>query len=486
MYRNQDISLKINILTVLLLLAPLFIFSQTMTGLWTGVLSNDSNSVRKDQSYEIALTEYRGKVFGYSRAEFIVNDTLYYIVKLVKGVINGDICEVTDDEVLSHNFPKRPEKGVKVSSFFHRNKIDSTWVLDGKWTTNKNKNYYALTGSIALQEEKDLTASKLFPHLEELKVSDDVAFYKESKKEKIPVVMKKVEPEKNTTVENEMVAVNTKPEIKKEPEEEVIVRDESLDRIKEKSSTFVSPAKSGSAAKIDAGSPNSIKVIGSGPQKPVRPEPVINQPVSKVAAIPPPVTENKKPVDKVATAKTTTAAQNPVVKTPEPLKQPVQTTGNVSMNTSLSGPKDQKEVLVIKPIIEPKNDKPNLPPVNNTLPAIVESRKSEFSQYVTFKSDSLELSLYDNGEVDGDTVSLYLNGQVLLSRQCLKATAIKKTIYLTPGKDDEFNLVLYADNLGKYPPNTGLLIVHDGDDVYNLRFSADFEKNAGVLFKRKK
>jgi hypothetical protein len=117
--------------------------------------------------------------------------------------------------------------------------------------------------------------------------------------------------------------------------------------------------------------------------------------------------------------------------------------------------------------------------------ASIAGRKSEFSQVVNFTSDSLELALYDNGEIDGDTVSLFLNGEVLMAKQGLKASAIKKTIYITPGNED-FTLVLFAENLGKYPPNTGLLVVHDGDDVYNLRFSSDFQKSTGIVFRRKK
>ena len=54
-----------------------------------------------------------------------------------------------------------------------------------------------------------------------------------------------------------------------------------------------------------------------------------------------------------------------------------------------------------------------------------------------------------------------------------------------PGTE-EVTLVLYAENLGKYPPNTGLLVVHDGDDTYQVRFSADLQQNASVVFKRKK
>src|SRR4051812_30531051 len=90
---------------VLLLVMPTISWSQQLTGLWVGALSNDSSTVRKDQSFEIALTEYRGKVYGYSRSEFIVNDTLYYIVKRVRGAIEGDVCEVKDDDIISYNFP---------------------------------------------------------------------------------------------------------------------------------------------------------------------------------------------------------------------------------------------------------------------------------------------------------------------------------------------------------------------------------------------
>ena len=80
----QGRNLKSCKLTALLLLSPLFFYGQSLTGLGTGALSNDSTTVRKDQLFEIALTEYKGKVYGYSRSEFIVNDTLYYIIKRVK------------------------------------------------------------------------------------------------------------------------------------------------------------------------------------------------------------------------------------------------------------------------------------------------------------------------------------------------------------------------------------------------------------------
>ena len=123
--------------------------------------------------------------------------------------------------------------------------------------------------------------------------------------------------------------------------------------------------------------------------------------------------------------------------------------------------------------------------INATVAALVLERKTVAPQIVTFKSDSLLLALYDNGEIDGDTVSVLLNGEVLMTKQGLKASAIKKTIYVQPGTE-EVTLVLYAENLGKYPPNTGLLVVHDGEDTYQVRFSADLQQNAAVVFRRKR
>ena len=168
----------------LLLFVPLVFHAQkSLTGLWVGTLSNDSTTVRKDQSFEIALTQYKGKVYGYSRMNFIVNDTLYYIVKRIKGTIENDVCEVKDDDIISHNFPRKPDKGVKLISTFRRNLQDSIWRLDGDWKTTESKKhrYYSISGKISLTSEPDISKSKIFPHLEELNLANDVAFYKESK-----------------------------------------------------------------------------------------------------------------------------------------------------------------------------------------------------------------------------------------------------------------------------------------------------------------
>ena len=47
-------------------------------------------------------------------------------------------------------------------------------------------------------------------------------------------------------------------------------------------------------------------------------------------------------------------------------------------------------------------------------------------------------------------------------------------------------LTLVADNLGSIPPNTGLLIIQDGNERYQIRFSADLQTNASVILRKKR
>lgn len=383
---------------IIFLLLSCSLFSQaqrSLTGLWTGVLTNDSSTVRRDQSFEIALTQYKEKVYGYSRSSFIVNDTLYYIVKRVKGNVEGDICEVKDDEIIATNFPGRIDKGVRVTTSFRMNKQDTTWHLAGNWKTNKTKNYYSLTGGLQLREETNLDNSKIFPHLEELKLTKDIAFYQETKKPAVVTASQNTKPAKET-------ATNTKPSKKDKREEKNVDDNKAVARQEKQSGETI---KETAAAKETTGIPS--------PAKP----------------------------------------------------------GELAKKDKASAP---APVTVVKTV-----------PVAPPAAALVKERAMAAPQLVNFQNDSLVLSLYDNGEIDGDTVSVLLNGELILAKQGLKASAIKKTIYIPAGQT-ETSLVLYAENLGKYPPNTGLLVVHDGDEVYQIRFSADLKQNAEIIFRRKK
>ncbi|MCB0775513.1 MAG: hypothetical protein KDB99_04225, partial [Chitinophagaceae bacterium] len=476
-------SLRIISLILILTAFPQIFNAQTLTGLWIGSTSNDSNTVRQNQSFEIALTEYKGKVYGYSRSEFIVNDTLYYIVKRVKGKIDGDICEVTDDEIISYNFRGKLDKGVKVTSTFRRNKEDSTWHLDGTWKTNTvKKKYYSITGKVKLAEEKDLTASKIFPHLEELNIADEVAFYKERKVNEQEPALKLVRPEidplvvNNTALERDTkILVIDKPQLNraetdKESTESIVASAEIDKEVMQK-------------AGLGAGAVETKKISTENTEiKAAAIKPMTVKTVDPAVA----ARETQKAASDDAVSKSSAKTEKPVIKATPVVNntRPIATNNseqpkiNTSAVTKDVAQKTTEPLTVAKPVIDVAAlEKAKEKAIQQS--AVVEGRKSEFAQEVQFSGDSLQIALYDNGVVDGDTVSIYMNGEVIMSKQGLKASAIKKTIYLTPGKDDAFTLVLYAENLGQYPPNTGLLVVKDGDKVYNLRFSSDFSKSTG-------
>lgn len=96
-------------------------------------------------------------------------------------------------------------------------------------------------------------------------------------------------------------------------------------------------------------------------------------------------------------------------------------------------------------------------------------------------TDTVRIELYDNGEIDGDSVSLYLNNELLL--QHLRLTAEGKVLLVPIDKSLPVNkLVLFAENLGKLPPNTALMEVTVHGKTYHLFLSTDYKKNASVEF----
>ena len=190
----------------------------------------------------------------------------------------------------------------------------------------------------------------------------------------------------------------------------------------------------------------------------------------------------------------------PVVKpipppAPKPAPVPAKPSQPVVKNTPAPKP---AAPAVSKPT--PAPPKPAVAPpapvvarVNKPLPVVAEGSASDLNkrsietiQTVYFKTDSLMLTLYDNGEVDGDTVSVVVNGRVIMGKKGLSTKAITETLYLTPEMGDSLQMIMYAENLGTIAPNTGLLIIQDGKDRYEIRFSGDLTKNAAIIFKRRK
>lgn len=213
----------------------------------------------------------------------------------------------------------------------------------------------------------------------------------------------------------------------------------------------------------------SAPVVVTKPKPSIRPREILFAKVEKevVPAVKPktePIAVVKKPVPVAAKPPAAIVAK---VEKPAPKPAPV---------------KEVKPALAAAPVV-----RKNVPlPVITNAAVDVSKRTISNEQALFYKSDSLQITLYDNGEVDGDTVSVLLNGKVIIAKKGLDTKPNSYTIYFDSNTPDSQMLVMYAENLGSIPPNTGLLVVREGKSVYELRFSADLKTNAAIILRRKK
>lgn len=123
--------------------------------------------------------------------------------------------------------------------------------------------------------------------------------------------------------------------------------------------------------------------------------------------------------------------------------------------------------------------------VNYVIENQFKERENVIADEITVNSDSLKVDFYDNGEIDGDSISVFFNSQLMAFNRRISARSVH--IDLVLDKSQEVNeLSMFADNLGSIPPNTALMLIHDGKKRYEIRLSSNFEKNAVVRIRRKK
>jgi hypothetical protein len=123
--------------------------------------------------------------------------------------------------------------------------------------------------------------------------------------------------------------------------------------------------------------------------------------------------------------------------------------------------------------------------VNYVIEDQFRQRENVVNDEIEVASDSLKVDFYDNGEIDGDSISVFLNKQLIAFHQKLSSRSIHFDIVLD-SLQKENELTMFADNLGSIPPNTALMLIYDGKKRYEVRLSSSLEKNATVRIRRKK
>jgi hypothetical protein len=111
----------------------------------------------------------------------------------------------------------------------------------------------------------------------------------------------------------------------------------------------------------------------------------------------------------------------------------------------------------------------------------LQPRTKEIVHNLKLESPEIKIDVYDNAEIDNDTVTIFLNNKLLAYRKMLKAQPLSIKLKAFPGTD--YELMMYADNLGSIPPNTALMVITAGIKKYELRLVSSDQKSAVVKFR---
>ncbi len=111
------------------------------------------------------------------------------------------------------------------------------------------------------------------------------------------------------------------------------------------------------------------------------------------------------------------------------------------------------------------------------------ARKNILTKEIPVSGDSIELMFYDNAEVDGDSISLFLNNKLIFTHVRLSGNPHSIKIALTD-LEAENDLVMVAENLGSIPPNTAYMLAVVGDKRYSAYLASTEEVSALIRLKK--
>ncbi len=178
----------------------------------------------------------------------------------------------------------------------------------------------------------------------------------------------------------------------------------------------------------------------------------------------------------------------PTTKPTNPSKQPA-TSKPPPKKVTTSPQKKEQAAVVIKSktdTISKANSvvKTNQKIVTST-PLVLKTRENALVRRIETEASEIKIEIYDNGEIDGDTISIYHNNTLIRSHMRLSRKPISVSIGVNSDQPHH-EIVMVAENLGSIPPNTSVMIITTASNRYEVLISSSEQKNAKVVFDLKK
>ncbi|WP_147296656.1 hypothetical protein [Flagellimonas nanhaiensis] len=122
--------------------------------------------------------------------------------------------------------------------------------------------------------------------------------------------------------------------------------------------------------------------------------------------------------------------------------------------------------------------------MNHPIRQEFEGRKISYVKKLVFSSEHISVKIWDHEKEDGDIVSIYLNGTLVVSKHLLTKKFREFDIKLEPDKPND--LLLYAHNLGEVSPNTVSLEITDSIKSEKITLNSYLSSSEAVLISVKK
>lgn len=124
-------------------------------------------------------------------------------------------------------------------------------------------------------------------------------------------------------------------------------------------------------------------------------------------------------------------------------------------------------------------------PVAEITKKLFDERPKDYFKQVEVESKTIKIELYDNGAIDYDSISVFLNNKLILKETMLSHIAIKLNLQL----DDSLSyneVSVFANNEGLIPPNTSTLVLFDGDNRQEIEMNSSLNRTATLRLTKKK
>jgi len=165
---------------------------------------------------------------------------------------------------------------------------------------------------------------------------------------------------------------------------------------------------------------------------------------------------------------------------------------NVVTNPPAGEPEPVRQKPIEQPVVKKEIPKETQPVVKTIIepsktPTIEEkflNRKKVFNKEIQLEGDSVELRFYDNAEIDGDSISLFLNDKLIFEhiRLTEKAYIVKLAVSELNSNNE---LIMVAENLGSIPPNTSYMLAIVGGNRYDAYLASTENSSAMIRFVKK-